>query len=103
MYINSIKRAREVFINIPGVKDITIRWLLPPEVGTPNFEMRYFEIKKGGHSPEEKHPWEHEAFVVKGRGIVKGKDEERMVEVGDAILIPPGELHQFRNAGERYG
>ncbi len=30
MYVNSIEKAKEVSINIPEVKDITIRWLLPP-------------------------------------------------------------------------
>lgn len=100
MYINSIKKAKEVPITLGNVKDITIRWLLPPEVGTPNFEMRYFEIKKGGYCREETHPWEHEVLVVKGKGIVRGKDEEKVVEVGDAIFIAPNELHQFRSTEE---
>ncbi len=59
--------------------------------------MRYFKIEKGGYCREEKHPWEHEAFIVKGKGIVRGKDEEKVVEVGDAILIAPNEFHQFRS------
>lgn len=101
MYINSIKKAKEVSITLENVKDITIRWLLPPEAGTPNFEMRYFEIKKGGYSRQETHPWEHEVFVVKGRGIVRGKDREKVVEVGDAILIAPNEFHQFRSTEEK--
>ena len=100
MYINSIKKAKEVPIVLENVKDITIRWLLPPEAGTPNCEMRYFEIKKGGYSPKEKHPWEHEVLVVKGKGIVRGGNEEKIVKAGDAILIPPNELHQFRNTEE---
>lgn len=100
MYVNSIEKAKEVSINIPEVKDITIRWLLPPEVGTPNFEMRYFEIKKGGYSPKEKHPWEHEVLVVKGKGIVRGGNEEKIVKAGDAILIAPNELHQFKSTEE---
>lgn len=100
MYINSVKKAKEVSIDVPGVKGITIRWLLPHEVGTPNFEMRYFEIKKGGFCKQEVHLWEHEVFVVKGKGIVMGKDEEKVIEAGDAIFVEPNEFHQFRNTGE---
>lgn len=80
MYINSIKKAKEIPITLENAKDITIRWLLPPEAGTPNSEMRYFEIKKGGYSPKEKHPWEHEVLVVKGKGVVRGGDEQKLVQ-----------------------
>ncbi len=62
--------------------------------------MRYFEIKKGGYSPKEKHPWEHEVLVVKGKGIVRGGNEEKIVKAGDAILIAPNELHQFKSTEE---
>lgn len=104
MYINSINVAREVSIStLEKVKNTTVRWLLPPEIGVPNFEMRYFEIKKGGHSPKERHSWEHEAFVVKGKGAVVGEDGETEVKTGDAIYVAPNELHQFKASEEDLG
>lgn len=99
MYITNINQSKEVFIDsLEGVKNTTVRWLLPPEIGVPNFEMRYFEIKEGGHTLLERHPWEHEVFIVKGEGIVRGKDKEKVVKFGDAVFIAPNEIHQFRNA-----
>lgn len=52
MYITNIKGTKE--LKTPHGK--SIRWLLPKEIGVPNFEMRYFEVKKESIPSEEKHP-----------------------------------------------
>jgi len=96
MYIINIKDVRE--LRTPGGN--SVRYLLSKEIGTPNFEMRYFELKKGAKTAQEVHPWEHEVFVIKGKGIVRGGENERKVRPGDAIFIPPNEVHQFWNFKE---
>ena len=35
-------------------------------------------------------------FLIEGRGVMEVDGEERAVEEGDAILIPPGAWHQLR-------
>ena len=93
-------------VNIKGVKGLktphgkTVRWLLPKEIGAPNFEMRYFEVTRENQPSEDEHPWEHEVFVVQGEGILKSGRGERTVKTGDAIFIPPNEPHQFSNVKE---
>lgn len=77
-----------------------IWWLLGKEIGVPNYEMRYFEMPPGNKTTPGSHPWEHEVFVVKGKGIVKGNNEEYTLRIGDAIYIAPNEHHQFINNGE---
>ncbi|MCK4419105.1 cupin domain-containing protein [Candidatus Aerophobetes bacterium] len=96
MYMINIKDAKE--LKTPHGK--SIRWLLSEEIGVPNFEMRYFEINKESEPSEDKHPWEHEVFVVKGQGIVKSGGVEKKVKAEDAILIPANEPHQFSNLKE---
>jgi len=76
------------------------RVLIGPDQGAPNFIMRLFTLEQGGFSPYHTHPWEHEAFVLSGRGTVKGKDGETQVEAGDFVFVPPNEEHQFLNSGE---
>jgi quercetin dioxygenase-like cupin family protein len=68
--------------------------------GAANFTMDIFEIAPGGHSGFHVHPWEHEVFVIRGRGVVVGPDGEAPFGEGDVIFIPPDEPHQFRNAGD---
>jgi quercetin dioxygenase-like cupin family protein len=93
MNVINIKDAKE--LKTPHGK--SVKWLLTKEIGTPNFEMRYFEVKKESEPSEGEHPWEHEVFVIKGEGIVKSGGVERKVKSGDAIFIPPNEPHIFSN------
>lgn len=80
---------------------IRIRWLITQETGAENFAMRLFEIEPGGYTPLHSHPWEHEVFILEGRGLVKGGEEEHPFKGGDVIFISAGELHQFRNEGKQ--
>jgi quercetin dioxygenase-like cupin family protein len=96
MYVMNIRDAEE--LKTPHGK--SIKWLLSKENGVPNFEMRYFEVTKDSKPSEDKHPWEHEVFIVRGEGIVRSGGVEQKVGFGDAIFIPPDELHQFSNFGD---
>ena len=93
MYVTNVNDTEE--LRTPHGK--LVKWLLPKEIGTPNFEMRYFEVSRESKSSSEAHPFEHEVFVIKGEGIIKSGEKEYKVKVGDAILIFPNEPHQFFN------
>jgi quercetin dioxygenase-like cupin family protein len=67
--------------------------------GAPNFVMRLFEIAPGSATPHHSHPWEHEIFVVSGKGTLKSGDRQTPLREGDAAMVLPDELHSFANAG----
>jgi quercetin dioxygenase-like cupin family protein len=96
MYIANLDEVKRS----TGPQGKTVAWLLAAENGTPNFEMRYFEVPKGLGGNEESHPFEHEVFVLKGEGVIKSGDTEQTIKPGDAILILPDEPHQFFNFKE---
>ena len=75
------------------------RVLIGPEQGAPTFVMRLFTVEADGCSPYHTHPWEHEVFVLAGKGTVKSPDGEVQVSAGDCVYVPPNEEHQFLNAG----
>jgi quercetin dioxygenase-like cupin family protein len=81
-------------------KGVKVRWLITNETGAPNFSMRKFTLEPGGHTPRHSHPWEHEVYVLTGKGIVFGGSEEEPVLPGDVVFIPVDEKHQFRNTGD---
>ena len=83
-----------------GAEGVLIRWLIRDVDGARNFFMRHFEIALGGHTPRHSHPWEHEVFILEGKGVVLGAEGEREFSPGDAIFVPGGEEHQFRNPGK---
>ena len=76
------------------------RVLIGPAQGAPNYVMRLFTLGKGGATPYHTHPWEHEVFVLAGKGAVRGADGDHSIEEGDFAYVPPNEAHQFLNRGE---
>jgi quercetin dioxygenase-like cupin family protein len=93
----------EVPAENPGgeTKGVTVRWVISDEDGAPNFYMRVFELEPGGYSPFHSHGWEHEAYILSGKGEVVREKGSIEVGPGTAIFIPPGETHQFKNTGEQ--
>lgn len=84
-----------------GAYKARVRWLITKDIGAENFAMRLFEIEPGGYTPLHKHPWEHEVFILEGKGKVIGEAGESEFKSGDAIFIPANEMHQFVNSSEK--
>ncbi len=82
--------------NVPGV---TVRWVISKQDGAPNFAMRVFEVELGRASPYHQHEWEHEIFVLAGKGVVRREQGETPIEPGTVIFVPGMEMHQFANRG----
>ena len=80
-----------------GASGITVRWAITETDGAKNFSMRVFEVEPGGYSPRHNHPWEHEVFILEGRGALVQGQREIPFSKGDVIFIQPGEEHQLRN------
>ena len=88
--------AREV--RESGAQGVTIRWLISEKDGAPNFAMRLFEVKPEGSTPYHNHKWEHEVFILEGKGSLVLKDKTVPLNKGDAVFVPSEENHQFKNA-----
>ena len=82
-------------------KGLWIRWLITKKLGAENFAMRLFEMKPKGYSPRHVHPWEHEVYILEGRGIIFGGGKEKEFKSGDVIFIPSNEEHQLKNTGTK--
>jgi quercetin dioxygenase-like cupin family protein len=95
MYVTDVKDKKAACVTKSGNR---IHWLLTSEVGAPNFELRYIEIPPGGRSSDGSHPHEHEVFIVKGQGLIKGPGGETRLTPGMAVFVPGNEVHQWINA-----
>lgn len=87
-------------INRMYMRGVSIRYLVVEEFGAPNFEMRYFELQKDGKTSLDQHDYEHEVFVLRGRGRLVLDGKEYSLRPNDAILIKSKEQHQFFPDGE---
>ncbi len=93
----------DVDLEIPneeGIKDLKMRWLISKKDGAENFAMRLFEVKPGGFSPLHQHDWEHEVFILEGKGVTRSKKHEEYFKEGDVFFVKPMEWHQFINTGK---
>ena len=81
---------------VPGV---VMRVVAGPAEGAPTFVMRVFEIQPGSAIPLHNHSWEHELFVVSGKGTIKSGSLNTPIKEGDAITVLPDEPHSFANTG----
>jgi quercetin dioxygenase-like cupin family protein len=68
---------------------------------TPNFALRLYEIEPGAVTATRTHYWEHQVFVLSGKGAAIGEHGELPLSEGDVIYVPPAARHQFVNRGSR--
>jgi quercetin dioxygenase-like cupin family protein len=73
--------------------------LLGPGDGVSTYVMLYVKHAPGESSPDHVHPWEHQAFITEGSGILTCGGKEYPIKAGDAVLVPGGVQHQFTNTG----
>jgi len=79
----------------------TIRWLVGRRDGAGNFALRVIEIKRKGEKiPLHRHDYEHETFVISGKGRIMTCDLSVDVMFGDYAYIKPNEEHGFENTGD---
>ena len=97
MKVINFKDVRVGEVKEPGAQGVTIRWLITQKDGAPNFAMRIFEVEAGGFTPYHNHSWEHEVFILEGRGTLVTEEKNLPLNKGDAVFVPPDEKHQFKN------
>jgi len=53
----------------------------------------------GSTTPHHHVKTEEIYYILEGEGLIRVGDDLRQVGVGDAIAIPPGQVHQITNTG----
>ena len=91
--------------NVPGdtpegMEGVTLRWVMGENVGAPNFVTRVIDVDPGAGTEHHQHPWEHEVFVLEGRGRVTHEGGETDIGPGMCVYVEPNEIHHFTNVGD---
>jgi quercetin dioxygenase-like cupin family protein len=98
--IGHIEDIDAVPVAMEGARGVRMRIAVGEPQGAPNFIMRVFDVEPGGHTPYHAHDFEHEVFILEGRG--RHRDEERNDPLvpGDVVFVAPGVEHQFLAADD---
>jgi len=103
MYKVNVKDVEKVPVAKEAYKGkrIWAQYLITDKQGAKKFHMRIFTIEPHESTPPDQHIYEHEVFVLKGRGrllTVTGNDRREVeIKEGDAIFIESNEIHKFFN------
>jgi quercetin dioxygenase-like cupin family protein len=100
-----MKIGREIDVDakpaeVDEAKGVGMKVLMSEKDGAPTSVMRVFDVAPGGYTPFHTHDWEHEVYVLQGKGAVKEGEKEHALENGSFVLVQPGEEHQFINRGD---
>ncbi|SFR30429.1 MULTISPECIES: cupin domain-containing protein [Halorubrum] len=99
-----VKRGEDVsYEPVDAAEGLSKGVLVDESDGAPTFAMRRFELAPGAAVPRHTNAVEHEQYVLAGEYVVGIGDEEHAVSAGDALLIPAGVEHWYRNAGDEAG
>ncbi|MCS7232999.1 MAG: cupin domain-containing protein [Synergistetes bacterium] len=99
MIVRKVEEVKPLEVN-EEAEGVKIKVLIGEEEGALNFIMRYFSISPKGSISYHAHDWEHEIFVLHGRGVIRGENALYVVEPGSFVYIPPKEKHSFENPFE---
>ena len=98
MKITQLDRVEKQAVNMDGVKGAYKQVPVGIADSAPNFSMRVFTLEPGGFTPFHNHPWEHENYILKGKGVLLTETgEEKEIKAGDFAMVLPDEKHQFKN------
>jgi quercetin dioxygenase-like cupin family protein len=105
------RHERSIFLvnvaNVPlerlekGAQETQVQYLIDDRHGSDRFALRIYTVQKGGHTPLDQHPYEHQVYVLSGQGLLRqGKNPDsplKKLKARDAIFIPSNAVHQFSN------
>jgi len=96
MHVNSI---REAPINRRGGQTSYLL-LGKAQFGSERLAITWVDCPVGSEQPMHRHPDAEQVYcIVAGRGTMVVGSEERTVEAGTLVFIPPGTDHAIRNPG----
>ncbi len=84
-----------------GAQGVRMRIVIGEDQGAPHFVMRVFDVDPGGHTPYHTHDFEHEVFVLEGRGTLLEEGRSTPLGPGDVVYVAPGALHRFLASDEQ--
>jgi quercetin dioxygenase-like cupin family protein len=99
-----VRASEDIEYEPVGAADGLRKGILVGEAeGGGNLAIRRFTLAPGGEVPRHTNEIEHEQYVLAGEYVVGVKGEEHTVSAGDAVHVPAGAVHWYRNESDKEG
>lgn len=91
----------ETPIEEAGAVGMSMRWLTRDDLErSPRFCTRLVTLAPGGRTPERATPWEHQLYVLSGKGLLLERERETELPPGATVLVREGLSFRVENAGD---
>ena len=87
---------------VKELEGVLKREIITAEDGAPNYCMRFFEVDTGSSTASHLHPYEHEIFILNGKGVIAGEQGSTPITKGSVVFIAPNEPHCIVNTGNEH-
>jgi quercetin dioxygenase-like cupin family protein len=74
------------------VRKVRVRYLIDEQHGSSRFALRLYAVDKGGHTPLDEHAYEHQVYILGGRGMLR-----ELKETGPTKPLQRGMRFLFRH------
>ena len=92
--------ARPLNIEEPGAEGMTMKWLTADDnERSPRYCIRKVVLEPEGRTPPRQTEWEHQLYVVSGRGRLIEEELETKLHSGSTVLVRPNLWFRIVNAG----
>ena len=98
MFVTHVEKVKEHELKKPGACNVKVKYLSHRK-SEKKMQLRLFKIEVNGCTPLERHAHEHEVFILQGKALLLGRNQEFSIGPQNVIFIPPFEEHQFKNIG----
>jgi quercetin dioxygenase-like cupin family protein len=99
-----IRRAGDIeYEEVDAAEGLSKAVLIGEAHGAQNLAIRRFTLAPAAEVPRHKNEIEHEQYVLAGEYVVGIDGEEHTVQGGDALHIPAGAVHWYRNERDLEG
>jgi quercetin dioxygenase-like cupin family protein len=93
------KGDAQVFPAPPPSGKVT-RIMMDPVLGSKHVALGLTVYPRGEKGASHAHTGEETIAILKGKAKVSTTKEQRIIEPGDVVYLPPSETHTMENAGE---
>ena len=99
-FVSIVKNVHNVKPVMLHKETVAVRRILSTEMKTISF-LDWDLLEPGATISPHPHPFLEEIYVIiKGKGSIRLGSEEKAVDDGSVVYIPPGTIHSLRNAGK---
>ena len=69
MYAINVEQKDAKVLEKTGAHKVLVKYLIDRTDGPQKFFLRHYTVESGGYTPVDRHPYEHQVYILEGRRL----------------------------------